>query len=58
MGNSPTWVSSVRDENGRRLASFYATTENIARHNANTWLDANEIKRESVSVRIRLIFAL
>lgn len=57
MPRSETWVSTVRDRKGIRLASFYATTESIARNNANVWLDSNKIKRETVSVRVRQIFA-
>lgn len=56
MPKAETWVGTVRDRQGIRLASFYATTENIARNNANVWLDANKIKREAVSVRVRQIF--
>lgn len=57
MPSAETWVGTVRDRQGIRLASFYATTENLARNNANVWLDSNKIKRETVSVRVRQIFA-
>ena len=56
MGSKETWVSTIRNEKGMRLASFYETTENLARNSANVWLDANKIKRETVLVQVRQIF--
>ena len=56
MGSKETWVSTIRNEKGMRLVSFYETTENLARNSANVWLDANKIKRETVLVQVRQIF--
>ena len=58
MGSKETWVSTVRDSTGRRLESFYATTESLARNSANVWLDSNKIKRQTVLVQVRQIFKL
>lgn len=57
MSARGTYCATLRTADGTRVASFYSSTENLARLEAIRYLNANGLKGASHTLQVRKLFS-